>query len=185
MGGHCYHYTDIPDQASESGSEETVRVFVRRGLGGQLDHEGRTPLMWATARGATAIIAELAGRVDINTVDNLGYNALHIAVSCDKMDSVSRLLDLGSDPSSATPDGLSSLSLAAQLGHGQVAGLLLDRGARLEQVTCVSVSILTFLGMVIVNKVPHYRVTKLEPHTTDTQVSLSGSNFVTQIVRHL
>ena len=43
--------------------------------------------------------------------------------------------------------------------------------------TCVSVSILTFLGMVIVNKVPHYRVTKLEPHTTDTQVRSGQLQF--------
>ena len=41
----------------------------------------------------------------------------------------------------------------------------------------VSVSILTFLGMVIVNKVPHYRVTKLEPHTTDTQVRSGQLQF--------
>ena len=38
-------------------------------------------------------------------------------------------------------------------------------------------SILTFLGMVIVNKVPHYRVTKLEPHTTDTQVRSGQLQF--------
>ena len=43
--------------------------------------------------------------------------------------------------------------------------------------TGVSVSILTFLGMVIVNKVPHYRVTKLEPHTTDTQVRSGQLQF--------
>ena len=46
-----------------------------------------------------------------------------------------------------------------------------------EGITCVSVSILTFLGMVIVNKVPHYRVTKLEPHTTDTQVRSGQLQF--------
>ena len=44
-------------------------------------------------------------------------------------------------------------------------------------VTGVSVSILTFLGMVIVNKVPHYRVTKLEPHTRDTQVRSGQLQF--------
>ena len=38
-------------------------------------------------------------------------------------------------------------------------------------------SILTFLGMVIVNKVPHDRVTKLGPHTTDTQVSFLWPQF--------
>ena len=31
--------------------------------------------------------------------------------------------------------------------------------------------------MVIVNKVPHYRVTKLEPHTTDTQVRSGQLQF--------
>ena len=47
----------------------------------------------------------------------------------------------------------------------------------MQPYTCVSVSILTFLGMVIVNKAPHYRVTKLEPHTTDTKVRSGQLQF--------
>ena len=46
--------------------------------------------------------------------------------------------------------------------------------------TGVSVSILTFLGMVIVNKVPHYRVTKLGPDKHTYVHIVCGPNFDTR-----
>jgi len=119
--------------ATEAGGGEAVRVFVGRGLGRQLDQEGRTPLMWAAARGATAVMEELGGK-DIDAIDSTGYTALHIAVSCDKLSSVDCLLRMKADPKVVTKDGLSSLGLAAQLGHSEVGRLLMDCGANIDQV---------------------------------------------------
>ena len=123
--------------ATEAASQETVRVFVARGLGRHLDQEGRTPLMWAAARGATAVMEELGGK-DIDTLDNTGYTALHIAVSCDKLTSVDCLLKMKSDPNVTTRDGLSSLGLAAQLGHTEVGRRLMECGAKIDQVESLS-----------------------------------------------
>ena len=78
-----------------SGLQETLSVFVSRGLQDTEDGEGRTPLMWAAARGALASINVLGGHLEdadgscsngaisnvcnLEKQDKLGYTALHIA----------------------------------------------------------------------------------------------------------
>ena len=53
-------------------------VFVARGLENTLDLEGRTPLMWAAARGIISGITALKTSF-LEAKDEHGYTALHIA----------------------------------------------------------------------------------------------------------
>jgi len=60
------------------GCENTLQIFVSRGLENTLDLDGRTPLMWATARGIISGISALKSSF-LEAKDAQGYTALHIA----------------------------------------------------------------------------------------------------------
>ena len=66
------------DKVCLTGCENTLQVFVSRGLENTLDLDGRTPLMWATARGIISGISALKTSF-LEAQDAQGYTALHIA----------------------------------------------------------------------------------------------------------
>jgi ankyrin repeat protein len=78
----------------------------------------------------TSEVTQRAGREELNyTVTRGGSTALLFAARSGDVGSTKLLLAAGADVNDALPDGMSALVLAAHSGHGEVAALLLDRGA--------------------------------------------------------
>lgn len=90
---------------------------------------GITPLMYAALyQDAAALRALLELGAEPNAKNDAGATALMWAI--DNLDITRTLLDRGADPNARSVDGRTPLRLAATLaGNGQVAQLLLDRGA--------------------------------------------------------
>ena len=72
------------------------------------------------------------GGADLDAKDELGWTALHHAVSKGHLEVAKLLLDRGADVDLADKKGRAPLSFAAANGHLDVAKLLLDRGADVD-----------------------------------------------------
>ncbi|CAK9103288.1 Uncharacterized WD repeat-containing protein alr2800 [Durusdinium trenchii] len=82
------------------------------------DNFGMTPLMLSSGRGHSNITAALcAAGANANLVDNRQNSALHWAARSGKADMVSALISHGATVSQKDRHGLTSLSIAAALGH--------------------------------------------------------------------
>ena len=114
--------------ATQSGSKKTVEAFLQRKFGDQVDQQMRTPLMWAVAVGDTEVL-EAFKSTDLNKRDNLGYSALHIAVSNNVPSIVKLLLSFGAETMNRTKEGFTPLLLAAHLGYEEIVKLLLKGGS--------------------------------------------------------
>ncbi len=127
---------------------EIVRRLVEAGAEVNAGSElGHTPLMLAArSPGATESVRLLLGRgAEVNVRSRFGATALMAAVAAGNREVVRLLLDRGADPNAVPmPDGPAGdpiwgglrtpLMWAAYRGDTGMAGLLLERGARLEQV---------------------------------------------------
>ena len=64
---------------------------------------------------------------------NLGLSPAHLAIQKDRRDILACLLDLGCDANSQEgKSGRGALSVATELGHGDMVDLLLSRGANVN-----------------------------------------------------
>lgn len=102
-----------------------------------IDSTGKSAIVYAAARGFTPIVARLldAG-VDVNAVYANRLTALSWAAGhaddvpeSEAATLVTRLLDRGAKPDIADDRGETTLMIAAEMGHDDVAGILLAHGA--------------------------------------------------------
>ena len=118
--------------AAENGRTEAVQVL--------LDHDADVNA--ADNMGCTAVtVAAEAGHLDIvrlllehgaNVVELVLNDKFLTAAAAGQWEKVGTLLDQGADVN-ATEDGATALILAVQAGHGEVARLLIERGAELNR----------------------------------------------------
>jgi ankyrin repeat protein len=116
--------------ALEAGDMSMLRMRIAEypDLAHDRDLNGMTLLRTALASGnrdVVDLLLETAGPLDAFEAASLG-----------KGDRLSELLDAGeASPDDVAPEGFGLLHLACFYGHGEVAALLLDRGANLEAVS--------------------------------------------------
>lgn len=140
---------DTPDQygwtpamyALSNGALDSVRAFVRLGVNvrhrctcnGFLDG-GMTPLLVAAARNdEPALRLLLDAGADPADLSARGRNALHLLLdSHSGGPAVQLLLERGTPPDAAAPDGSTPLLLAALNGPAATVKALLARGARVD-----------------------------------------------------
>jgi ankyrin repeat protein len=132
-----YSYRGDIDQdlsaAAMKGAEEQVQRLLTRGANPNGLLDGEPPLFAAAAGGHTAIARHLlrAG-ARVNTADQLGRNALMMAVANDRVETVRTLLLSGSKVNSRISLGMTPLLLAAIRGNLPVVRALLTGGAQVS-----------------------------------------------------
>ena len=103
-----------------------------------VDQDGDTALMDAARRGHEAAVCLLVERkANVNLANNKKMTALHLAVAgkqngAEKVRLVGSLLELGCDIEAPDIDGDTPLSICCSHADGQVAKLLIDRGAKVS-----------------------------------------------------
>jgi ankyrin repeat protein len=142
--------------AARSGSAEVARQLIASGasVNAQERARGQTALMWAAAQKHAAVVAVLlAHGADVRarskgwpqrvsttveqkhhptyqlTIQQGGYTPLLFAARVGDLASARLLVDAGADVNDTAPYGTSATVVAAHSGHGDVAALLLDKGA--------------------------------------------------------
>jgi ankyrin repeat protein len=131
---HLAHQNNTPLlMAAENGSAEMVTLLIKHGAA--VDHvneTGETALVQAARGGyADRVEALLAANADPNIgKDAVGRSAFQLA-AVGGYDEVARaLLSAGANPNAATPDGDTPIELAQYYGHGELASMLADNGAK-------------------------------------------------------
>ncbi|XP_026477822.1 26S proteasome non-ATPase regulatory subunit 10-like [Ctenocephalides felis] len=96
-----------------------------------VDHEGRSPLLWAAAAGSPeAVIALIKAGAHVEAADRDGLTALHCAASRGNTGCIETLITLcGAAVDVIDCNGCTSLHYAATLGHADATSLLLDLDA--------------------------------------------------------
>lgn len=88
---------------------------------------GETPLMIAAIKGATTVVERLLGLgADVNRP---GWTALHYAATGGNVEVLNLLLDKQAFVDAASPNGTTSLMMAARFNHRLAADVLLRAGA--------------------------------------------------------
>ena len=142
-------------ECARAGTAEGVKALAAKGadVNAKESTHGQTALMWAASQSHPSVVEVLlevgadfrarsreytqyvknadrtANREPVTTVQRGGSTPLHFAVRSGDLESVRLLLAAGADVNEAMPDGMSTLTLAAQSGHGDVGALLLEKGA--------------------------------------------------------
>ncbi|XP_075472865.1 ankyrin-2 isoform X9 [Ascaphus truei] len=86
----------------------------------------------ARAGNLDKVVEFLKGGVDINTCNQNGLNALHLAAKEGHMDLVQELLERGSAVDSATKKGNTALHIASLAGQADVVKVLVKEGANIN-----------------------------------------------------
>ena len=107
-----------------------IRMLERQSIVDAEDSWGRTPLMWAAARGNEALAKLLLEKgADADSRDNNGRTPLSQAAVNGNEAVAKLLLEKGADADSRDNDGRTPMSGAAAFGHEAVVKLLLEKGA--------------------------------------------------------
>jgi len=115
--------------AAMKGREDIVRVLIERGAA--LDPEGWTPLHYAAAGDARAIVALLLARgVRVDPRAPNGRTPLMLAASYASEDMVDQLLHAGADPVARDKQGLGAVDLARGGGREWLGEKIETAGAR-------------------------------------------------------
>ncbi|CAH2300724.1 ankyrin-2 isoform X11 [Pelobates cultripes] len=86
----------------------------------------------ARAGNVDKVVEYLKGGIDINTCNQNGLNALHLAAKEGHMDLVHELLERGSTVDSATKKGNTALHIASLAGQNDVVKILVKEGANIN-----------------------------------------------------
>ena len=98
------------------------------------DHPGATPLLVALKNEVDDVAALLLSRgANVNVADDEGTSPLMISVRCREL--CTTVLDCGANTETRNKRGKSALNYAVERGTVGVVGLLLDRGADINQTT--------------------------------------------------
>ena len=115
-------------------SHVVTALVGRRAEVGAVDRFGATPLHRAAGAGRLTLVRTLLGlATDVNTVDGHGRTPLHWAVQAGNAQVVVELLREQADVGIADVDGRRPLHFAAMYNRWDVAQLLVDRGARVDE----------------------------------------------------
>ena len=116
---------------SDAGSLEIARWLRAKGAAiDEPDHQGRTPISFAAARGHLDAVRELAAwGAQIDRQDADGRTPLFHAVLGDHRDVVAFLLDAGAAVDAADRFGDTPLMMACGKGYAGMAAYLVERGA--------------------------------------------------------
>jgi ankyrin repeat protein len=124
--------------AAYAGNDSVVEALLARGADERApDDTGKPPIVYAAAGARIEIVKRLLARnVDINTRYPNGLTLLMWASGPDEkapearaMQVVSYLLDAGAHIDDRDDRGRTALMIAAEGGHAEIAGLLVERGA--------------------------------------------------------
>jgi ankyrin repeat protein len=132
VGGQPLPQVEALHEAAYAGNLEEVNRLLEEGIAVDvLDREGRTPLMWASFNGHTAVNALLLAKgAAINTREMNGRTALMYASSGPFAGTVGLLLEKGADVNlQGTAEGFTALMTAAAEGQVEVVRVLLAYGA--------------------------------------------------------
>jgi len=125
-------YDDILVAAN---GDDTAKVvdLLKRGMDvNTADAEGNTLTMIAARNGNLELLNFLlTNRANPQKRNRYGDNAIMLATFRGNMEGVRRLLDAGASPDN---DGWTAMHYAAFGGHGDIATLLIDRGADLDAI---------------------------------------------------
>ncbi|XP_069878577.1 ankyrin-2 isoform X1 [Dipodomys merriami] len=108
-----YHSEDATEPAVQSDSNAS---FLRAARAGNLDK----------------VVEYLKGGIDINTCNQNGLNALHLAAKEGHVGLVQELLGRGSSVDSATKKGNTALHIASLAGQAEVVKVLVKEGANIN-----------------------------------------------------
>jgi uncharacterized protein len=133
--------------AARTGKLSAVQALIARGAAVDAKLEnGQTAMMWAAADGHTAVVeALLAAGADFKTPLNTGFTPLLFAARAGHTDVVRLLLKAGVDINAVTAPtirpsskqlrrGSSALTIAVENGRFDLASLLLDLGAKADDI---------------------------------------------------
>ncbi|MDD9889600.1 MAG: ankyrin repeat domain-containing protein [Gammaproteobacteria bacterium] len=137
--------------AARTGDADTVRVLLEHGANPNQreNSRGQNALMWAAAENnadAIRVLTEYGADIHIKTNNPsrgstrpfvypppTGFSALLFAVRAGHMQAVIALLDAGANINDFVSDGQSALVIAAANANWELASLLIDRGADVNQ----------------------------------------------------
>lgn len=117
--------------AAEVNAEEGIKHLIKKGANINLvSHDRFTPTMVAASSNSVRAI-ELLAAAGADPYHPRGkVSALHVAVFHNNIQSVYKLLSLGSDPNCLDKCGLSPIQLALKMGHLKCFQILMSHGGR-------------------------------------------------------
>ncbi|KAL2855584.1 ankyrin repeat-containing domain protein [Aspergillus pseudodeflectus] len=119
--------------SARKGNLPVVRMLLSKGATIQADHRNRRiPLHLAAAGGYNEILdLLLENDADVNARDVNGLTAVYLAMMLGHEHTVQLLIDKGAD-TTIKKDGVSLLHMTAGRGLGEIADLLITRGAAID-----------------------------------------------------
>ncbi|PNI53600.1 ANK2 isoform 14 [Pan troglodytes] len=123
------------DAAQKSDSGEKFNGSSQRRKRPKKSDSNASFLRAARAGNLDKVVEYLKGGIDINTCNQNGLNALHLAAKEGHVGLVQELLGRGSSVDSATKNGFTPLYMAAQENHIDVVKYLLENGANQSTAT--------------------------------------------------
>ncbi|XP_046585167.1 ankyrin repeat domain-containing protein 50-like [Haliotis rubra] len=129
LGGNILHAACLGD------NEDIVKDLLSRGIADidSRDNQGRTPAMYAAAKGYKKVVDLLVSKgCNLSVVDDPGRNVLHVACLGDNEDIVKDVLSRGiADIDSRDDQGRTPVMYAAKKGNKKVVDLLVSKGCNL------------------------------------------------------
>nr|XP_033811838.1 ankyrin-2 isoform X25 [Geotrypetes seraphini] len=126
-----------PSLEEKEREKERERKRQRRSSRERIDRKRKSDSNASFLRAARAgnldkVVEYLKGGIDINTCNQNGLNALHLAAKEGHVDLVHELLERGSSVNSATKKGNTALHIASLAGQSEVVKVLIKEGANIN-----------------------------------------------------
>ncbi|XP_049997335.1 ankyrin-2 isoform X27 [Alexandromys fortis] len=120
------------DAAQKSDSGEKLNGYSQRRKRPKKSDSNASFLRAARAGNLDKVVEYLKGGIDINTCNQNGLNALHLAAKEGHVGLVQELLGRGSSVDSATKKGNTALHIASLAGQAEVVKVLVKEGANIN-----------------------------------------------------
>ena len=144
--------------ASAFGSVDAVGLLLKQGADARASNSGVTALHWAVTNFQKTSLLLGAG-ADVNVATQLGRTPLIIAASAQGTAPVVKLLlARGAEVDAADTVGVTPLIAAAAVDNGEVARLLIERGANVNAVARIGQSATPLIGAAYQGNVPLMRL---------------------------